>query len=258
MADFLIALEEDTEPMVSGQRNLPTIRAILAEDESARSGGEWVPCSGFGEEINPNPLTIYGLKVLRNGMRQRFALSSDLIGGSKMAETMTPRERWFAALKCEPVDRLPFWPKIHADTYAPYQKEPFRSMKIGGLYNNIGDLHKWIGSDPHVFIASCVKTVRKKTSTRSLQENGIRITEYITPAGTLTAASKYSKDSRSWHPVEFPVKRREDIQAMSLFYSDATCEFDSAQFDQASAAMGRIGIFRGTTTKNLCGLIRDP
>ena len=99
-----------------------------------------------------------------------------------MAETMTPRERWFAALKCEQVDRLPFWPKFVA-SYVKCQAEPFRSMKAGGLYNDIGDLHKWLGSDPNVFAASCVKTVRKKVSARSFQKNGLSITEYITPAG---------------------------------------------------------------------------
>ena len=44
MGDFLIALEADTEPMVSGRRNLSTIRTILAEDESARAGGKWIHC----------------------------------------------------------------------------------------------------------------------------------------------------------------------------------------------------------------------
>jgi len=42
MGDFLIALEEDREPLVSGRSNLATIRTILAEDQSARAGGEWV------------------------------------------------------------------------------------------------------------------------------------------------------------------------------------------------------------------------
>lgn len=42
MGDFLAAVEEDREPLVSGRRNLATIRTILAEDESARTGGEWV------------------------------------------------------------------------------------------------------------------------------------------------------------------------------------------------------------------------
>lgn len=45
MADFLIAIEKDKEPTVSGRSNLQTIITILAEDESARSGGKWVCCS---------------------------------------------------------------------------------------------------------------------------------------------------------------------------------------------------------------------
>jgi predicted dehydrogenase len=45
MGDFLLAIEEDREPLVSGRRNLPTMRTILAEDESARSGGGWVRCA---------------------------------------------------------------------------------------------------------------------------------------------------------------------------------------------------------------------
>jgi predicted dehydrogenase len=43
MSDFLSAIEEGREPAVSGRRNLATIRTILAEQESARSGGAWVP-----------------------------------------------------------------------------------------------------------------------------------------------------------------------------------------------------------------------
>ena len=42
MGNFLMAIEDDTEPMVSGRRNLATIRTVVAEDESARSGGRWV------------------------------------------------------------------------------------------------------------------------------------------------------------------------------------------------------------------------
>jgi len=42
MGNFLMALEEDREPMVSGRSNLVTIRTVVAEDESARSGGRWV------------------------------------------------------------------------------------------------------------------------------------------------------------------------------------------------------------------------
>jgi len=150
-----------------------------------------------------------------------------------MAETMTEKERWLAALKCEPVDRLPFWAKLNG-SYPPYQVEPFRSM-------NANDLHKWVGSNPPVGSPACVKVVRKETSTKSYQKNGTRVTEYITPVGTLTAANRYDEGSHSWHPIEFPVKQREDIKAMTLFFSDATCEFDSDQLDNALATMKNVG-----------------
>jgi predicted dehydrogenase len=45
MADFLIAIEDNREPSVSGKRNLATIRTVVAEDTSARLGGKWVICS---------------------------------------------------------------------------------------------------------------------------------------------------------------------------------------------------------------------
>lgn len=45
MGDFLAAIEEGREPLVSARRNLPTIRTILAEDESTRAGGNWVACA---------------------------------------------------------------------------------------------------------------------------------------------------------------------------------------------------------------------
>ena len=157
-----------------------------------------------------------------------------------MAEAMTPRERWLAALKCQPVDRLPFWAKLDG-SYPPYQVEPFRSMSIG-------DIHKWVGSVPPAGCAACVKVTRRKTSTKSHQENGTRVTEYITPAGTLTAVNRFDEGSHSWHPMEFPVKRREDIEAMTLFFSDATCEFDSDQLDNALVAVKNVGETSVVTT----------
>ncbi len=42
MGDFLIAIEQDREPLVSGRKNIATMRTVLAEVESARAGGKWV------------------------------------------------------------------------------------------------------------------------------------------------------------------------------------------------------------------------
>ncbi len=49
MGDFLISIEDDREPLVSARRNLPTIRTIFAEEQSARSGGKWVECGGMAD-----------------------------------------------------------------------------------------------------------------------------------------------------------------------------------------------------------------
>ncbi len=45
MGDFLLAIEEDKEPSVSGKNNLATIRTVIAEDKSAKLGGRWIMCS---------------------------------------------------------------------------------------------------------------------------------------------------------------------------------------------------------------------
>jgi predicted dehydrogenase len=45
MGDFLIAIEEGREPLVSARRNLATLRTVMAEHRSAQAGGEWVACS---------------------------------------------------------------------------------------------------------------------------------------------------------------------------------------------------------------------
>jgi len=42
MSDFLSAIEEDREPLVSGRRNIPTIQTVVAESESVSAGGKWV------------------------------------------------------------------------------------------------------------------------------------------------------------------------------------------------------------------------
>ena len=44
MGDFLAAVEEGREPMVSGRSNLGTMRTVMAQVRSARAGGEWASC----------------------------------------------------------------------------------------------------------------------------------------------------------------------------------------------------------------------
>lgn len=66
---------------------------------------------------------------------------------------MSPKERWLAAINLEPVDRLPFWPKLNS-SYPIAQEKPFSEM-------DLNEIHDWIGSDKHVGIPQGVKATRK-------------------------------------------------------------------------------------------------
>jgi uroporphyrinogen-III decarboxylase len=146
---------------------------------------------------------------------------------------MTPRERWLSALKCEPVDNIPFWPKLDS-AYVPYQEEPYKSMSID-------DLHKYVGSDQHIGISGCIKTIRKETSIKSTHTNGTMKIIYETPIGTLNATNKFDPISHSWHPTEFPIKTKDDIKIMKAFVLDAIDEPDEVQVEQANATIKKIG-----------------
>lgn len=150
-----------------------------------------------------------------------------------MAETMTPRERWLAALAMEPVDRLPFWPKLDG-AYPKAQAEPFRAMEIDAI-------HDWIGSDPHTGIAAGLREVRAKTSVETTRADGTMRTVFRTPHGEMALVCRYDGPSHSWPPVEFPVKTPGDIALMREVYEDTAVEADPAGLEQARAQARRIG-----------------
>ncbi|MCM8815633.1 MAG: uroporphyrinogen decarboxylase family protein [Candidatus Omnitrophica bacterium] len=62
---------------------------------------------------------------------------------------MTSKERWIAALKMQPLDRIPFWPKINS-SYTRHQSEDFKNMELQ-------QLHNWIGSDKHQWLNRFIK-----------------------------------------------------------------------------------------------------
>ena len=132
---------------------------------------------------------------------------------------MNSRERWLAALRLEDVDFIPFWPKLD------YAIE--RYNRIYGNKMTIAQMHEYIGSDRHEGVGSCCRDVRKDTSARISEENGKRITEYITPVGTLVATAEYNDESVSWHPVKMPIGSLEDVRIMTRWYQDCEVELDT-------------------------------
>jgi uroporphyrinogen-III decarboxylase len=150
-----------------------------------------------------------------------------------MSEAMTPKERWLAAIRMEPVDRLPFWPKLDA-AYPRAQVAPFNGM-------GNSDIHDWIGSDKHVGIASCAKDVRSKTSVETARENGTMRTVYETPHGRIELVRTFDEASQSWHPRRFPVGSVEDVKIMTEVYEDVTVELDTEGLVKATSAQESIG-----------------
>lgn len=146
---------------------------------------------------------------------------------------MTSRERWLAALRCEPVDRIPFWPKIDG-AYPRHQTSFFREMKPR-------DLISWTGGDLHIGIPNGVRAVQKHSSI-DVKSDGIRrITTFRTVKRTLTYIEGFDETSRSHHPIVFPVKTIDDIEALTELYDDTSYEPDDERLEEAKQILRESG-----------------
>jgi hypothetical protein len=133
-------------------------------------------------------------------------------------DALTPRRRWLAAIRMQPVDRLPFWPKLGGG-YARVQADPFRGMELAAL-------HDWIGSDRHEGIGGCWKETRRRTSAECRKTDGTRRTVFRTPHGDTEQIERFDEPSQAWHPMRFPVQTVEHVRWMTDFWSDANVEPD--------------------------------
>ncbi len=156
-----------------------------------------------------------------------------------MKDRMTPKERWLAAIQMEPVDRLPFWPKL-SGAYPLAQTAPFRQLDLDGLHNGIG-------SDKHIGIAGCIRETRKRTTVETTRTGGVMRTLFRTPSRELEMIRQFDEPSTSWHPTRFPVKTRADIQAMTEIFSDVTIELDPDGLREANRQAEQIGANALTT-----------
>jgi uroporphyrinogen-III decarboxylase len=155
---------------------------------------------------------------------------------------MTPKERWLAILHMQPVDRLPFWPKLDA-AYPRAQVAPFCDMSVDAI-------HDWIGSDKHVWISGGTREIRTRTSTRVITSGKVRRTIFGTPYGDLERIDQFDEPSQAWHPRKFPVESLEDIRRMTDFYADARLEPDDTALHEIAQRVARVGT-RGLTAHSI-------
>ncbi|MCK4418647.1 hypothetical protein KAV79_02465 [Candidatus Aerophobetes bacterium] len=181
-----------------------------------------------------------------------------------MSDIMTSKECWLAALQLQPVDRLPFWPKLDK-AYPRAQVSPFCKMELNAI-------HDWIGSDKHIGIPDCTREIRKTTSLEieqqshlscrksidpfycmvkddnALKDGDVQIIIFRTRYGSAKLVKKFDLDSQSWHPVEFPVKNLDDIKVMAEWFSDCSVELERRQLEEARACVEAIGSQAVTAT----------
>lgn len=139
---------------------------------------------------------------------------------------MTSRQRWLAALRLEPVDRLPFWAKLNG-SYPIAQDEPFRSM-------DIPELHTWVGSEPPIGLPQCVTDSCRRVTVNVERSGDTEHTTVETPVGTLTSTRRFDWGSQSWHPVEFPVKTAEDVKIYTAWCEDRQVQADEEGISRAA------------------------
>jgi len=144
---------------------------------------------------------------------------------------MTPKERWLAALRLQPLDRLPFWPKL----------DRAYSIANAGSFADTEAIHAFIHSDRLASTGICNKVTRSRTATNVSTQGNVTTHIYRTRFGHLVRADRFDEISQSRHPVEFPIKRREDLAIMTEWYLDQEVELDAAAAEHARAAHDQAG-----------------
>ena len=147
---------------------------------------------------------------------------------------MTPKERFGRALRREEVDRLPFWVKVFGNSYIDFQPDTFRKMR--GL-----ELAEYLDLDHYCGSPAPVRCHNDRVAVRTERRNGTRVTLTETPEGTLRGVEGFDEGSHSWHPVEYPVKTREDLLALRHVYEHNRYEVSRELVDRAEEVVELVG-----------------
>ena len=166
-----------------------------------------------------------------------------------MSEAMTSRERWLAAIHRQPVDRLPFWPKLDPG-YRKARSAPYRDMEVR-------DLHAWIGSDAPVPLPRGIREVRQRTAVETTVTGDRAETLYRTPDRTLRYVQVFDDPSHSWHPVEYPVKTPDDIACLTAIFEDVREEPDEHELELARQRRQETGQTAVTQTSLVISPLMD-
>ena len=134
-------------------------------------------------------------------------------------KTMTSKRRFLAAVNMEPVDRIPFWPKIF-NGYLKHQDSTFHGKSLSEAYG-------YFKSDIQHSLPEFIVRTGKRSSIESRRVNDTWITEFKIGKHSRRIVMKDDPVTLTGHPVEFPIVNEEDLDFMTEWYSDGEYHADS-------------------------------
>ena len=149
-------------------------------------------------------------------------------------DEMTSRERLLAAYRGREVDRLPFWAKVANPTWRLSQPREVRDLSERELLD-------FIHADGLFGLPAGLRVHQPRVSveTHRRDHSETRITH--TPDGDLTEQWRQDPATESWHPTDFPVKCRQDLERFRWVYADVRVEVDGDALAAAKARTDEIG-----------------
>lgn len=155
---------------------------------------------------------------------------------------MTTKQRLLAALRGEPVDRIPFSPNLAYwiafqpnDLMHSCEVELIKKMgadpMIRGHYPNNDKGKAW----EHVRVYD---TFQRECSITEEVTGTEKITTIHTPAGDLHAKRILTPQGNSWFLTEHPVKSEEDLAAVRALFDDMVLEPNTQDYDELCRQYG--------------------
>ncbi len=149
---------------------------------------------------------------------------------------MTSRERLSAALRGQPVDRLPWSPFLAY--WWEHQPEWFQQKGQAWFFKEIGAdaLLRGFSTAFKVTYTGGCEVVETRTG------DLLRV-EYRTPRGVLTAHSRYSPDGNTTFLYDHPVKTAQDFEILACLAEGMRIEADFSSVSEPIWALGEEGLF---------------
>ncbi|MHC4981985.1 MAG: uroporphyrinogen decarboxylase family protein [Planctomycetota bacterium] len=149
-------------------------------------------------------------------------------------DEMTSRQRLLAAYSGQEADRLAYWAKVTNQTWRSGQPEKVRRLSDRELLD-------YILADGIFHAPAAVTVTRPHVSREATHSDNVQTRVTHTPDGDLV--EKWANDpyTGSWHPVEFPIKTRRDIEKFRWLCTDVEVEPDAEQIEKGQRLRKEIG-----------------